>query len=207
LVSVGFWPSRVAKNQHAVVLQQGARRRLECHNPNFNQLRQLAVTFLPKKKGGESRPPEPVTFHPLNVMHQTSTIRGLRQPTALLLLLLVGSIALTWGLRAVGQDAPPAVPTNVVPFQRLREGTQLANQLGTFKPTGERIMFLAATGKGRFLCLENLNLERIGRLVRDNPENLQWEISGTLTEYGGANYLEVSRAILRSKTRSRKDAP
>lgn len=104
-------------------------------------------------------------------------------------------------------QAPVAASTSAgdQPFQRLREGTQLLNELGTFKPAGERIIFLAASGKGRYVCLENLNLERIGRLVRDNPENLQWEISGAVTEYGGANYLAVSRAILRSKTRSRKD--
>lgn len=103
-------------------------------------------------------------------------------------------------------SAPGPGPSNDAPYHRLREGTQLANELGTFKPAGERIMFLSATGKGRYLCLENLNLERIGRLVRDNSENLQWEISGTVTEYGGANYLAVSRAILRSKTRSRKES-
>ena len=139
--------------------------------------------------------------------------------SVLVFLFLLGTIALTLGLRAVAQEgtiadeqtlsAGPAEPagSNDAPFQRLREGTQLTNQLGTFKPAGERIMFQAASGKGRFLCLENLNLERISRLVRDNPDSLQWEISGTVTEYGGSNFLEVSRAILRSKTRSRRDAP
>lgn len=55
------------------------------------------------------------------------------------------------------------------------------------------------------VCLENLNLERIARAITDNTEQLEWRVSGVLTEYGGANYLLVDRAILKSRADSLED--
>jgi len=88
--------------------------------------------------------------------------------------------------------------------QRLREGTEIIDQPGHFRMTGDRVAFFTADGKGRFVGLENLNLERIARTVADNPDRLQWAVTGTITEYRGANFLFVRRAILKSRVRSRQ---
>lgn len=85
---------------------------------------------------------------------------------------------------------------------RLREGVAL-DVVGSFKLTGDRIMFYSAADQRRFGALENLNLERIARMVSDSPDPLQWSVSGTVTEYQGANYLLISRAVLKSKPQRR----
>lgn len=85
---------------------------------------------------------------------------------------------------------------------RLREGVALDVE-GSFKLTGDRIMFYSSADKRRFGTLENLNLERIARMVSDSPDPLQWSVSGTVTEYQGANYLLISRAVLKSKPQRR----
>jgi hypothetical protein len=85
---------------------------------------------------------------------------------------------------------------------RLREGTMLDTS-GTFKHTGDRIMFYASGDSRRFGTLENLNLERISRVISETSEALEWNISGTVTEFQGTNYLLVSRAILKSKPQRR----
>lgn len=84
----------------------------------------------------------------------------------------------------------------------LREGTEIVDQLGYFRLTGDRVTFFSDDGKYRFVALENLNLERIARVITDNPEQLQWGISGTMTECRGANFIFVRRAALRSRVES-----
>jgi hypothetical protein len=85
---------------------------------------------------------------------------------------------------------------------RLREGSVLEEQ-GSFKPTGDRMMFYSSADSRRLGVLENLNLERIARMVSESPETLEWAVSGTVTEFQGANYLLVSRAVLKSKPQRR----
>ena len=89
--------------------------------------------------------------------------------------------------------------------QRLREGTSV-DMVGTFSATGDRIMFYTSADKSRFGALENLNLERVARVVSDSTEPLEWNVSGTITEYQGANYLLISRAVLKSKPQRRGSA-
>ena len=81
----------------------------------------------------------------------------------------------------------------------MREGTELVDQLGTFTPAGDRLIFVLSDGKRRLIGLENLNLERISRAMADNPESVTWMITGTVTEYRGVNYLFVRRAMLKSR--------
>jgi len=83
---------------------------------------------------------------------------------------------------------------------RIREGTTVDVQ-GTFKLTGDRIMFYSSPDNRRFGTLENLNLERVARVVSETPETLEWTVSGTVSEFQGANYLLVSRAVLKNKPR------
>ncbi len=82
---------------------------------------------------------------------------------------------------------------------RLREGTELVDQPGTFRTTGDRITFFTDLGGGRFVVLENLALERVGRAIEDNPRPLDWLVTGTMTEYRGENLLLLHRAVLRSQ--------
>ena len=84
--------------------------------------------------------------------------------------------------------------------ERLREGTQFQDELGYFKVAGDRLTFYATSGAYRFIALENLNLERISRLVSDSPSELEWSVSGTITEYYGVNFLLLERAVLKSRT-------
>ena len=62
--------------------------------------------------------------------------------------------------------------------------------------------YIDADGKKRLVCLENSNLERIARLVAENPNHLdplKWSVTGTITEFRGANFVFVRRAVLQSR--------
>ena len=83
--------------------------------------------------------------------------------------------------------------------RRIREGSEIVDQLGSFRMTGDRVTFFTADGQGRYVALENLNLERIARVVTEQSDRLTWSVTGTMTEYRGANYLFVRRAILKSR--------
>ncbi len=98
-------------------------------------------------------------------------------------------------------------PAQMTPDRRLREGTELVDQPGFFRMTGDRVTFYTDIGSGRFMSLENLNLERIARIITDNPQQLEWEVTGTITEYQGTNYLLIRRAVLRSRLPSSDEDP
>jgi hypothetical protein len=88
---------------------------------------------------------------------------------------------------------------------RWREASRLIDQVGSFRVTGDHVTFISTDGKLRFESLENLAIERIARTIGDSPDQLEWTISGTITEYRGANYLLVTQAVLKTKaTRTRR---
>ncbi|OHB67325.1 MAG: hypothetical protein A2V70_09945 [Planctomycetes bacterium RBG_13_63_9] len=117
------------------------------------------------------------------------------------------TVALAWA-----ESPDPATPNTAEPTaansnpaapegsRRIREGTEIVDLEGHFQVVDNRVTFLARHGNGRFVALENLNLERIGRLVRENPTRLHWSVTGTMTEYRGANYLLIRRAVLRKRS-------
>ena len=80
--------------------------------------------------------------------------------------------------------------------RRLREGTELVDQVGHFEVSNQRLVFVADRGKLRLLGLENLNLERVARSVAGYSGQLNWKICGTVTEYRGTNYLLLRRAAV-----------
>ena len=111
----------------------------------------------------------------------------------------------------VGQDFGSTVTSDVEgndPLPRngketlnvLREGTKIDNQLGLFQVTGDRTTFVTDDGERNFVGLENLNLERVVRILSDKPEQLQWSVSGAITEYQGQNFLTITRAVFKSKS-------
>jgi hypothetical protein len=106
-------------------------------------------------------------------------------------------IANHWLTHAVGQDVAEGLPGR--PKDRLREGTELTNVLGSFKLTGDRATFYPSDGSGRFGGLENQTLERVAMVIGEDPSLLEWLVTGTITEYKGNNYILITRAILKSK--------
>lgn len=109
-----------------------------------------------------------------------------------LLIVLTATMALTPGLLA--SDAPNAVAgAGSRKTQLHREGTQLHDEPGQFLAVGTRLTFVSASGT-RYIGLENLNLERVGKIVATSTEAVEWLVSGTITEYQGSNYLLIGRA-------------
>jgi hypothetical protein len=45
-------------------------------------------------------------------------------------------------------------------------------------------------------------LERVAQAIAENAKQLDWIVSGTISEYRGENFLLVNRAELKSPTRS-----
>ncbi len=90
---------------------------------------------------------------------------------------------------------------------RWREGSRLVDQLGFFKLTGDRITFISTDGKLRLDGLENLASERVARAIGDSPDQLEWSVSGVITEYRGTNYLLVTQSMLRTKSTGTRRAP
>ena len=131
--------------------------------------------------------------------------------------ILACAIALAVGATMAGAGAPD-VPEVSVPGTEsasdkpgsasadaggyVREGTELVNQLGYFRATGDRVTFFSDGGKARFIVLENLNLDRITRSIADDPMGSKWIVTGTVTEFRGTNYMFVRRAVLRNRDES-----
>ena len=95
------------------------------------------------------------------------------------------------------EAARPQLP--VQPGQRLREGSTLQNVAGTFEVSDGQIVFCAGEAEARLEVLENLALERIAAML-DNAAGRAWQVSGTVTEYRGRNYLLIDRAVVRTRS-------
>jgi hypothetical protein len=141
-----------------------------------------------------------------------AAMQNWRKTLAARVTLLLGLAAVGLMLWAIGgtQAGESAKSEGSAPTQnqaadaggRLREGTALVNQPGYFKITGDRLTFYTLDGR-RFGGLENQSLERVAKMVVESPEPLEWSVSGSVTEYQGANYLLVQRVVLKSRpTRS-----
>jgi hypothetical protein len=85
--------------------------------------------------------------------------------------------------------------------ERLREGTRLSDVPGTFQSVGgDSISFSPGNGsKDSYKVLANLALERISRTLDENRGAKQWIVSGVITEFRGANYLLVTKAVVPSQ--------
>ena len=88
---------------------------------------------------------------------------------------------------------------------RIREGSELVNQIGYFRMTGDRVTFFAEGGKGRFVVLENSNLDRISRIIAESPDHMKWSVTATVTEFQGENYFFIRKAILRNQREPEED--
>ena len=88
---------------------------------------------------------------------------------------------------------------------RLREGTQVLDRLGSFQLEGSSATFVTNDGFSMG-GLPNLSLERVVRTLKsmDQPNRVQWSVTGTVTEFSGQNYLLIQRAVYKS-ARSRSN--
>src|SRR5262245_7865833 len=97
-------------------------------------------------------------------------------------------------------DQPPKSNTPALPgekpTEKLREGTRLTDELGGFSRVGERVSFSPAGSREPLRCLENLALERISRAIDESQGQRQWVVSGLITEFRGANFLLVTKAVI-----------
>jgi hypothetical protein len=83
---------------------------------------------------------------------------------------------------------------------QVREGLELLDQPGTFKMAGDRVVFFMTGSKQQLIGLENLNLERVLRVLADNSDPLEWFVTGAVTEFRGTNYLFVRRATFKNRS-------
>lgn len=86
--------------------------------------------------------------------------------------------------------------------ERLREGTRLLDASGSFQGVGDRIVFSPKGSKESYRILENLALQRISQTLEDVRGQRQCLVSGTITEFRGANYLLVTKYLLVNKAPS-----
>ncbi len=118
----------------------------------------------------------------------------------LLALAVLASLAVAMGLVHAG--SPPsslARPDQKTPPEKraLREGAEIEG-VGTFKITGNRVMYCSEDGLS-LAVLENLALERVLRMLENSRQNHDWVVVGMVTEFRGNNYMLLKRAIIKSK--------
>jgi hypothetical protein len=133
--------------------------------------------------------------------------------SALAVALLAATPLVAWGPEAERRDGVRVADTSTsnppadrAATRRLREGTELVDQVGHFEPAGQRLLFVTQRGEIRLLGLENLNLERIARTVAGSPGRVDWLVTGTVTEYRGGSFLLVERAVVKTVARTRGEA-
>ncbi|MGL4941859.1 MAG: hypothetical protein ACRC46_01550 [Thermoguttaceae bacterium] len=123
----------------------------------------------------------------------------------ILISLVIASVLLATATSVIAQREAPPVPTSSrdsfdkdLKKQRIREGKPITRQLCTFQVVGSRVA-VRFVGKGnpadseQYLCLENLQLERVLQAIQDHTTQMYWWIDGTFTEYRGGNYVLVQR--------------
>ena len=100
--------------------------------------------------------------------------------------------------KAAGRKASS---TDHAQTRRLREGTVINDQVGYFREDGDGASFVADTGL-EFGALQNLNLERVVRLLKnaEEPSSIRWSVTGEVTEFAGRNYLLIKRAVYKAAT-------
>lgn len=140
-------------------------------------------------------------------------ITRLPWPALICAFVLLSGVALAWaknrdGVPVAGSAASIGGNSQTdkpVAGSQLREGSEFLDQRGYFKQVRDRVIFFTADGKRQLVGLENLALERVQRSVSDNPTQQDWIVSGTATEFRGANYLLIRRAILTPRIQAPRD--
>jgi hypothetical protein len=90
---------------------------------------------------------------------------------------------------------------------RSREGSLLTDLSGSFEFVGDRVVFVPAGSQDSYRVLENLALERIVHELGDARDQRSWTVTGQLTEFRGANYLLVAKALIKSSASAAPPRP
>jgi hypothetical protein len=106
---------------------------------------------------------------------------------------------------AENKASPAVEPSEAV--KPLLEGTELHEERGTFRMSGDRMTFISADQKRTFMVMENQTLQRVAESLSDYPIPQQWIVSGTVTEYRGNNYLLLTRAVLKASFLPEEGSP
>lgn len=123
--------------------------------------------------------------------------------TAFISFVLFGSF-IVWGQRPEvpsqpNQDIKPITavfPNRDSRVQRIREGTKVKDQIVFFRQTGDRTVLYVAENHQRFVCHENLELERVLKVIQEQPGRDFWKIEGEFTEFRGENFILLRRAVI-----------
>ena len=94
------------------------------------------------------------------------------------------------GIRAVAAPQVWQAPRT----QRIREGTAFRDMVVFFRQTGDRTVLHTVDGNHRFICHENLTLERVLTAMQENPEREFWRIEAEFFEFRGENFVLVRQA-------------
>ncbi len=126
----------------------------------------------------------------------SSLSRALMCATTVVVFVAVGLV------QGANEPAPTSAPLEneskaAAAKQRVREGARLLEQQGSFQPAGDRFMFVGQD-QARFMVLENLALQRIALALSEPQTAPTWTVTGIVTEFRGANYLLVTRAVMAS---------
>lgn len=117
-------------------------------------------------------------------------------------------IMTSWFSRAPGQAPKSAAietPEASAESYIAREGSELESVQGHFTVDDDRLTFHSADRRWNIHSLENLALERVAQTISEAQTELQWTVDGRVTEYRGANYLLVTRALVRRNTGSQRN--
>lgn len=120
----------------------------------------------------------------------------LNERLAMTVILLVTLLPLT--LQATTPAAKPAAVPEEKEGLRLREG-EVIEVSGRLELSGDRAIFYPAGEKASLRVLENLALERVTRVLSESRDEREWIVNGTVTEYRGANYILIHKAVQRAR--------
>ncbi|WDI40468.1 hypothetical protein [Bremerella sp. P1] len=84
-------------------------------------------------------------------------------------------------------------------MKRLREGAEIVDASGTFEWIGDRLSFVQDGEKMVLKILENRMMERVVQAQESSTGELNWVVSGIVTEYRGGNFLLLKHAVLTGK--------
>jgi len=117
--------------------------------------------------------------------------------TAIALAIVVNSSNLVGTINPSNSHAEER-PVLSLKSQSIREGSLLPDQVGTFRASGDRVLFVERESGRTSRCLENLMLQRVHQVITEEVTPPSWIVSGKATEYRGENYLFIE-AVRRTK--------
>jgi hypothetical protein len=80
---------------------------------------------------------------------------------------------------------------------KLREGARLVDKIGRISERGGRHFFSPEGDTEQFTLLENQTLERVTSASSNQDDGQIWTITAVVTEFHGARFLLLERAVLR----------